>query len=260
MHKEDLEQIHILWDQLADFEAADMDVALEHLMTALCQLIDAQNVTWIGAVRLDSSCSDDPVHGWRVRHVRFLHTFPSRDEAVKEQIKGLEQSDMVDDTTVRNVALAGTFRANRLCDLVPHEWFSSDYYYRYYRNLGHSDAIWVAFPVNPDAEPYFGIYRDLDHEPFTVEERDTVAYVLRGLKWFHRRTLLSHGLLVATSPLSPAERKAMHLLLTGMAEKEIAQQLGLAVSTTHQHITSLFRKFNVSSRAALMSLWLNRPA
>ena len=257
MRKEDLEQIHVLWDRLADFKAADADAALEHLMTALCQLIDAQNVSWIGAVRLDRTFADDPILGWRIRHVRFLHTFPSHNEAVKEQIKGLEQGDRVDDTTVRNAALAGTFRANRLCDLVPQEWFGSDYYHRYYRNFGHSDAIWAAFPVNPDAESYFGIMRSIGHEPFSVEERDTVAYALRGIKWFHRRVMLSHGLLVATSPLSPAERKVMHLLLTGMAEKEIAQQLELAVSTTHQHVTSIFRKFNVGSRAALMSLWLN---
>ncbi|MBS4097860.1 MAG: response regulator transcription factor [Sulfuricella sp.] len=52
----------------------------------------------------------------------------------------------------------------------------------------------------------------------------------------------------------------MHLLLTGMTEKEIAQQLGLAASTTHQYVTGLYRKINVKSRAALTSLWLNRAA
>lgn len=259
MNQEKIEQIHILWDELADFEAAESDAALGHLMAALCKLVDAQNISWIGSVRLDGALPGDPVHGWRVRHVRFLHPFALADNAVREQIKGLEQGDNIDLTTVRNVAMAGTFRANRLCDLAPAEWFDSGYYHRYYRGIGKNDAIYVAFPVNQDAESYFGIWCGPNREPFSVEERDTAAYALRGIKWFHRRIMLSHGLLIASSPLSPSERKVMHFLLTDMAEKEIARQLGLAVSTTHQYITGVFRKFNVSSRAALTSLWLNRP-
>lgn len=260
MNQEKIEQIHTLWDDLADFEAAETDAALEFLMTALCKLVDAQNVGWIGTVRLDSTFVGDPVQGWRVRHVRFLHNcfaLPS-DEAIKEQIRNLEQGGKVDESSIHNVVMAGTYRVNRLRDIVSPEWFDSSYYRHYYLGSGRSDAIWAIFPVNRDAESYFGIYRGLDRAPFTTEERDVVAYTLRGLKWFHRRILLSHGLLIASAPLSQAERKVMHLLLTGMSEKEVAQQLGLAVSTTHQYVTSLFRKFNVRSRAALTSLWLNR--
>ena len=49
----------------------------------------------------------------------------------------------------------------------------------------------------------------------------------------------------------------MALLLTEATEKQIAVQLGLAVSTTHQHVVTLFRKFGVRNRAGLMSLWLS---
>jgi hypothetical protein len=44
------------------------------------------------------------------------------------------------------------------------------------------------------------------------------------------------------------------------AEKRAAHQLGLAESTTHQHVVAIFRKFGVHSHAGLMSLWFNRPA
>lgn len=64
--------------------------------------------------------------------------------------------------------------------------------------------------------------------------------------------------MIATSPLTPTERKVLHLLLTEASEKGIANQLGLATSTTHQHVIAIFRKFGVRSRAGLMSLWLNR--
>lgn len=69
--------------------------------------------------------------------------------------------------------------------------------------------------------------------------------------------MLSHGLLMASSPLTPAEQKVLQLLLTKASEKHIAHQLGVATSTAHQHVVSIFRKFGVRSRAGLMSLWLN---
>jgi len=69
--------------------------------------------------------------------------------------------------------------------------------------------------------------------------------------------MLSHGLMVAKAPLTPTEQKVLQLLLTGATEKSIARQIGLADSTTHQHVVAIFRKYGVKSRAALMSLWLN---
>ena len=56
--------------------------------------------------------------------------------------------------------------------------------------------------------------------------------------------------------LAPHESRVLQLLLTEAAEKQIAEQLGLATSTTHSYITSVYRKFGVRGRAGLMSLWL----
>ena len=83
-----------------------------------------------------------------------------------------------------------------------------------------------------------------------------VYQAFRGIKWFHRQIMLTHGPLIAKAPLTPTERKVLALLLTKASEKQIADQLGLAASTTHQHVVALFRKFGVRSRAGLMSLWL----
>jgi len=239
--------------------AASADAATDRLMVGLCAMVEAQNASWFGSVRLDGTFSGDPVKGWRAPIVRFLYPTQPLDEAARELSKSLDHG-AADEATVANVAGAGRFRANRLRDLVPETWFDSPYYHCYYRGIGRCDAIYVAFPVNEDAESWFGIYRACGRPAFTGEERDILAYALRCIKWFHRRLMLSHGLLVASAPLLPAERRVLHLLLTGMTEKEIAAQLGLAVSTTHQYVVAVFRKFNVRSRAALMSLWLNRPA
>ncbi|SEQ30331.1 regulatory protein, luxR family [Azotobacter beijerinckii] len=70
--------------------------------------------------------------------------------------------------------------------------------------------------------------------------------------------MLNRGLQLASVPLAPYERKVLQLLLTEATEKQIAERLGLAVSTTHSYVTSVFRKFGVRGRAGLMSLWLNQ--
>ena len=119
---------------------------------------------------------------------------------------------------------------------------------------GTVDSLWVGFPINSDAESHFGFYA---RKVFTDGDYELLAYALRGIKWFHRQLMLTSGPLVARSPLTPTERKVLGLLLTKASEKQIADQLGLAASTTHQHVVALFRKFGVRSRAGLMSLWLS---
>ena len=250
------DQIHTLWDELADFSAAGSDEALTCLMDGLCTLAGAWNALWMGAVRLDATCPADPAKGWRPRFIRYLHPALAFDDAAQEH-KKLDQG-VVDITTIRNLDNVGVFRANRLCDLVGPEWFESPYYQSQYRDCGIGDAIWVAFPVNEDAESWVGIYGAPDRPPFSETERDTVAYALRGLKWFHRQLMLSYGVLAAASSLTPTERRALRGLLTSLSEKQIASELGQSYHTTHEYVTAIYRKFGVNNRAALMALWLGK--
>lgn len=62
------------------------------------------------------------------------------------------------------------------------------------------------------------------------------------------------------TPLSPQERRVLDLLLTDAAEREIAERMGLAESTLHSYVASIFRKFDVRGRKGLMSLWLQHRA
>ncbi|HEY8034108.1 MAG TPA: helix-turn-helix transcriptional regulator [Methylobacter sp.] len=249
--------IHRLWDELADFDASRSDEALIQFMANLCALAGAWNATWIGAVRMDTSFPGDPIKGWRPHFVRRLHTTPHIDTAIQEQTEKLEQGD-VDENIIRNMDGVGTFRANRLRDLVGPEWFEETYYRRYYLSVGSADAVWVASPVNQDAESWFGIFRSLDQPPFSESERDEIANIVRGIKWFQKQLMLSHGLLIAKVPLTPTERRVLHLLLAGLSEKLIAEQLERSYHTAHEQVTSIYRKFGVSNRAALMALWLGQ--
>lgn len=253
------ECIHVLWDKLADFAAAGIDEALAFLQTSLCELIGAQNADWIGVVHLCATNTGDPVDGWRPPVIRVLRHNEKFLESLNKQRKNLERG-IVNDVITCIVGMSGCFRACRLCDVMPGEWFDSSGYHDYYRSCDHRDAVYVAFPVNRDAESWFGLFRATGQPPFTTEERNTLAYALRGIKWFHRQLLLSHGLLVASTPLTHVERQVLQCLLTGFAEKEIAATQCQSYHTTHGYIGSIFRKFGVNNRAALMALWLGRAS
>lgn len=257
MEKDPQNFIHTLWDELADFDAAHTDEAMRYLMSGLCTLVGAFNVSWTGAIRLEACSSSDPVKGWRPRVASFLHPADQLDEKVREQRDKVEGGS-VDITIVRNAEGAGTFRVNRLRDIVGAEWFESSYYQTYYQRFGMADAIWVSFPVNEDAESVFGIFSSPERPPFTEAERDVVGYALRGIKWFHRQLMLSHGMMIAKVTLTSTERRVLHLLLTGFSEKLIAAELGQSPHTTHEYVGSIFRKFGVNNRAALMALWLGK--
>jgi DNA-binding CsgD family transcriptional regulator len=238
------EHVHTVWDNLADFDAAKVDDALAFLQTNLCELINAQNADWIGVVRLGATV----LH----HNEKFL-------ASLKKQTRNLDRG-IANDVVIRIIDMSGSFRACRLCDVMSAEWFDSPFYQSYYQNCGHRDAVYVAFPVNEDAESWFGLFRATGQPPFTTEERDTLAYALRGIKWFHRQLLLSHGLLVASTPLTTMERNVLQGLMTGLPEKEIAADLGQSFHTTHEYVTAIYRKFGVKNRPALMALWLGQTA
>lgn len=249
---EDKDEIHTLWDELADFDVAQSEVSNIRLMRALADQANVWNVTWAGAVRLTSgerAASDDVMRRWRVAAVQSLHTPIPPPHRIFEQ----RENDPSMDIPLRDL---GRFRHYTFRRELPPAWFESAFYRQNYGEHGIVDAAFVAFPVNDSCESHFGFWA---REPLTERAVALVAYALRGIKWFHRRLMLSHGLLLANAPLTPTERKVLHLLLTNVDEKQIAEQLGLAASTTHHHILAIFRKFGVRSRSALIGLWLNRP-
>ena len=53
--------------------------------------------------------------------------------------------------------------------------------------------------------------------------------------------------------LSPKETATLEALLDGDSEKQVAARLQLSTATVHQHVTSIYRKFRVHSRAELMA-------
>lgn len=249
--------LYHIGDELADYDAGQPDTSLGHLLSVLSNSVDAQNAVWFAGVRMPEAGPGDPFNGWRPKGRYLLLPFQGQKQ-MEQLIEARIEAGEVDPTTVRNISFSGRLRANRLCDLVEKDWFESDFYHQMYRQFDLSDAIWAGCPVNQDTEVYIGLYRHIGQPAFSDQDRTTVEDGLRGLKWFHRQQLLSRGLLLADAPLTPMERQVLTGLLDGSAEKVIAASLEQSVHTTHDHVKSIYRKFGVSNRSALMALWLGR--
>ncbi len=258
------ERIYQLWDELSDFGLDAVDEALNHCLARLCTWLDADNAFWIGSVRVISGAKArrDIMLGWRARAIQLLDASGIDRERQKESIRRLNKEDP-GATTLALLAQAGRFRAHRLHagELVDFEAFRrTDHYDYYYRQLDISDRLWVVFPVSDDAECYYCIDKYGKRRRFSESDLALAATVMRGVKWFHRQLMLSHGLGIADAPLTGAERRTLQALVTGEPVKTIARRLGVTPGTAQQYTNSVYRKFGVRSRAELLAVWLNRCA
>jgi DNA-binding NarL/FixJ family response regulator len=73
-----------------------------------------------------------------------------------------------------------------------------------------------------------------------------------------------HGRMPASEPTSPAEppmmslltrrmRQILELLVQGKSEKEVASELGVSPHTVHIHVTRMYSRLGVNSRAELLA-------
>lgn len=273
-----------LWDKLAAYPAGSTDAQLQCAQRWLARAVNADNVIWIGAVRVlrGARAKGDPFLGWRLRGRTVLRPEPV---AYREQHQRYYASDHYGRLTrayyershrdevrlvhagmaaTASLAGAGTFRAHRLRDpefLDFAAFKRSEHYRLYYRQPGIIDRVTVGFPVHADAESFFLIDRYRERadgtrpRPFTARDVAIAGGAARGMRSLHRQLMMSHGLLAGDKLLSPVERQILFGLLRGETEREIATALGQKPATVHKYVGDLHARYSVRSRAELMALW-----
>jgi DNA-binding CsgD family transcriptional regulator len=60
--------------------------------------------------------------------------------------------------------------------------------------------------------------------------------------------------------LSSSQKRVLRLVLNGLAEKEIAASLFISPDTVHSHMKSIYKSFQVNSRAELLSRFVDPAA
>lgn len=275
--------VYKLWDEMADFPVNRVDEALMRLMRWIQEQLDADNVAWLGSLLMleEPGAESDALLGWRLRASRKLVSDTPEHRALVSpyytpvHYSKLSSSYYSDkhgpDVTVHVGATsravvegAGKFRVHRLRDgWVDYKAFRRTEHYRlYYTNPGITDRIWVCCPVDAHRESIFLIDRhrrpdgEGPREDFTAGDAAIAAHLLRGRREFHRRLLLSHGVLRGAKVPSPLKQRILQELLSSRPEKEIAAVLGQRPLTLRKHITELYAEFGVKTRPAFMALWL----
>ncbi len=273
--------VYELWDELGAFPASRTDDALVHLMQWFRRHLDADNVIWLGSLRLldDAAAKKDPLLGWRLRvrksfvlekkSYRQLVASYFSDEHYGRLTSAFYRKGNRPNADVhigmaswQTVREAGIFRAHRLRDgWIDYAKFRRTEHYRlYYTENDIADRIWTVFPASPTVESIVLLDRHTSgtrqRRHFTKAEADLAGAALRGAGEFHRRLLLLHGVFRNVKALSPLKLRIVQELLSEKSEKEIAIATGQRPLTLRKYIKGIYAEFGVRSRPAFMSLWL----
>lgn len=268
------------WRTMAEFRAGEMDAALKFLQEWVAKRVKADNVIWIGGVRAlrGAKAKVDPFLGWRLRARVALRPDP---EPYRKQLAEYfdkehygkltptyydrshqpQDENHVGMDSRASMSGCGRFRVGHIRNrnFLDFEAFKKTAHYRrYYEEGGIADRFMVGFPVTKDHESLWMVdrFQARGGVPFTTHETQVIGDALRGLPLFHRQLLLGNGLLMGDKPLSPIERDIVQGLLSGKTEKEIAVALGRKPATLHKYVTSVYIRYGVKSRPALMAMWL----
>ncbi|MHA7629218.1 helix-turn-helix transcriptional regulator [Corallococcus sp. M7] len=137
-------------------------------------------------------------------------------------------------------------------------WYGAPYVEHYLRPTQLDDSVYsVRWSGVPGVVRGIGIYRGWNERPFDEADREL-------LHLFHAEC---EALLDLPEPteettsgvrLRPRERQTLELLLQGLGDKEIAARLGISRFTVNQYTKTLYRRFGVQSRTALIARLLGR--
>jgi DNA-binding CsgD family transcriptional regulator len=149
---------------------------------------------------------------------------------------------------------AATIRLTDLCSTA--DLRRSAFYQDFYRPRGVEYADYQTVSTAGGRVVGFGVCRkDSD---FTVDEHDLFEHLRRPLASIWRLVARVEAIDTASAAtpmqitaehLTPTERRVSDLVLQGWRTLTIAQSLGVSTKAVEQHLTRIYRKADVSSRA-----------
>ncbi|NTX16153.1 LuxR family transcriptional regulator [Myxococcus sp. CA056] len=131
-------------------------------------------------------------------------------------------------------------------------WYDAPYVEHFLYPSGLDDSVYSSrWSRLPGVVQCIGVYRGRGRHPFDAADREL-------LHLFHTEwgTLLGAPGITGDGAygirLSRRERQTLELLLAGLGDKQIAAQLGISRFTVNQYTKSIYRRFEVNSRVALI--------
>jgi len=259
VERERLLRLARLVGELGEMPAAHADETIGHLLEHTCRLIDASDALLCLGFRDARHAPSDPLRGWRsTRAIRFgpnaerdgrlldawYHHRPNL--PLDHGIVTLSRAQHV--LAVRQIELLASASGDQgpVLDLLD--------------ACGIDDRILATRPIADGVKLLFGAYRRRGAPRFAADDAQLVEALMTAIAAPARRIALANGILGTTRPLTVRERQVLRHLLEGRNEKQSALELGLAPRSLHHHVSALYGKFGVRSRAELMALFLGAPA
>jgi len=143
--------------------------------------------------------------------------------------------------------------------IIPDQmWYESDFYSRYVKPVG-MDEWTSSFKVAPQLGSIvmIGGNRKLDAQPTPMRLVKLLGILAEEITPL-LGTRLSLRNQISKAGLTPRQRQTLDLLLDGLSEKQVANQLGLSTATIHDYIVKLHKHFEVQSRGELLSYFIKR--
>jgi len=245
--------------ELAELSVVDLGQTMDHLLRGACEIIGAGDAVLGFAVRDPDHPADDPLNGWRppspYRPRRF-GPHAERDGALLSSWYGSASNPPLDAGAVAVSRGGGRVRAVMHGDVMDERGWQRAPIHELFDASRIADRLIGGRPITPALELMLVLYRRAGEEPFGEEERARLRMIMAALAGVGRRLALAHGLIDARRPLTGRERETLHYLLRGLSEKQIAGMMGLSERTLHHHVTAIFQKYAVQSRAEFMALFL----
>ena len=153
---------------------------------------------------------------------------------------------------------SGSLALSRTMGVPDEAWYESSFYRDYVAQTG-LDGFGIAFREAPQLRAFvtLGGAREAGAPPIEPERLKLLGILTEVIAPALHTTLALRGQ-VSMAGLTRRQRQTLALLLDGLSEKEVAARLHLSSGTVHDYIVQLYRHFAVSSRAELLSYFIQR--
>ncbi len=235
---------------------ADPEAWHAHLVRNMCRLVEAQ--VGIGANMLDFEKGKTP-KGLSV----YRTGWPTeRSEALWNEYVGTVPVQRTPEYA-RLVGFTGTIVTRTRAQLYEDQlWYRSATYNEYHKQCGIDHYVFSILR-RPNAHESKDVYntlwvhRAVGERGFTRRDWWLMRTIHAQIGEMMGRELAAPGQ-PGPGALSPRQRDVLDALLDGDSEKQIAARLKLSQPTVHEHVTAVYRHFEVSSRGELMSKFIGR--
>ncbi len=142
--------------------------------------------------------------------------------------------------------------------LVPDDqWYSSPHVMEVRRAWDVDHCLYsMIYLDEPGRAKTLAVFRPWgDKTPFSVRDAALLEVLHFSIVRIEnaRKQGFQSGFGRSHTQLSPREVEVLASLQQGLSEKEVAAELRMSVHTAHAHVASLYRSFNVHSRAELLA-------